>query len=150
MRTIPLLPTMYRWIAGRGSRSMFLEDLEMSVEMVDAGLTFRIWHALKYEVSEEYFLITKGVLEATPLVLGYAPASVTMSRSGPSATYNIVLPARKRLRDRFVAYPAGAAPQSRGGGRQDREVVRDAREAVPRAPGQYPAHREAGQADPDR
>ena len=101
MRAIPLLPTMYRWIAGRGSRSMF-SNLEMSVEMVDAGLTFRIWHELKYEVSEEYFLITKGVLEATPSVLGYAPASVTMSRSGPSATYNIVLPARKRLRDRFV------------------------------------------------
>ena len=76
-------------------------NLQMNVESAPTGLTFRITHGAQFEVSEEYFLITKGVLEWTPGLLGYAPASVTMSRSGTTATYHIVLPTRKRLRDRL-------------------------------------------------
>ncbi len=100
LRAIPVLPTMYRFIAGSGARSMF-SNLQMSVESGPGGLVFRITHGPQFEVSEEYFLITKGVLEWTPGLLGYSPAAVTMTRSGTTATYQIVLPTRKRLRDRL-------------------------------------------------
>ncbi len=98
LRAIASLPKLYGWIAGAGQKSMF-SNLTMSVQPTPDGLRFQIAHGPEYEVCEEYFLITKGVLESTPQLLGYRLAAVAMHRSGCSTTYEVVLPPTRSFVD---------------------------------------------------
>jgi signal transduction histidine kinase len=53
----------------------------------------------EYEVCEEYFQITRGLLEAAPGLIGYPASVVEMRRSGHTTVYEIDLPPKRRWRD---------------------------------------------------
>ncbi len=83
-------------IMDRGGKLMF-SNITSVVEPRGADLQITLCLAEGYEVSEEYFLVTKGVLEAVPGVAGYPPSVVRMRRAGHRTVYEIDLPPRRRF-----------------------------------------------------
>ncbi|MHB1844600.1 MAG: ATP-binding protein [Deltaproteobacteria bacterium] len=103
MRTIVRQESLYRWVSDRGTRLMF-SSLKTSFADQDGARVFTVIQDESLPICDEYFWVTKGVLEAMPQMLGYPSAVVEMERRGHTGIYRIALAPNRRLRDRAASF----------------------------------------------